>query len=124
MGIEEEKQAGQSVFGFEGVVVQESASGVPSVLVVQRLGRAAPAVGGGVDAGQLVGAGPADEVARGPAVGGRVVTEPAVEVALSAGGQGEVMGGEPAQEGDGRVGVLADGVELLRSGGSAVVLAA
>ncbi|MFI0501993.1 hypothetical protein ACH3WN_03900 [Streptomyces albogriseolus] len=92
LGMEEQKQPGEAVFGLEGVVVQESACDVPALLGVEWLGGAVPADGGDVDGGELVGAGPADEVPGRMAVGGGVVGEPAVEVGLPAALQGEVAG--------------------------------
>ncbi|MBV6702725.1 hypothetical protein KV557_37465 [Kitasatospora aureofaciens] len=91
------------------------------MLVVEWLGGAVPAKGGDVDGTQLAGAGPADEVPSCLAVFGGVVGEPAVEVGLSAGVEREVVGPEPVQEGDGRMGALTHGSELLRGDGAAVV---
>ncbi|MFJ1560936.1 hypothetical protein [Streptomyces mirabilis] len=121
LGVKEEKQSGEAVFGLEGVVVQEPACGVPAVFVVERLCGAVPADGRDVDGGELVGAGPADEVPGCLAVGGGVVGEPPVEVSLLAGFQGEAVGRQPVQEGDGRVGALTCGGELLRGDGAAAV---
>ncbi|MEU1212525.1 hypothetical protein ABZ424_08730 [Streptomyces sp. NPDC005790] len=114
------KESRETVFGLEGVVVQEPACDVPAVLVIEWLSGAVPADGGDVDGGELDGAGPADEVPGCLAVGGGVVGEPQVEVGLSAGLQGEVVGGQPVQEGGGRVGALTCGYELLRGEGKAV----
>ncbi|MER6277687.1 hypothetical protein ABT202_15520 [Streptomyces sp900105245] len=124
LGIEEEKQPGEAVFGLEGVVVQEPACGVPAVFVVDGLGGAVPADGWDMDRGEVVGAGPADEVAGRLAIGSQVVGEPPVEVGLPAGLQGSVVGCEPVQEGDGRVGALTCGHELLGDDEAAVVASA
>jgi hypothetical protein len=124
LGIEEEKESCETVFGLEGVVVQEPACDVPAVLVIEWLGGAVPADGGDVDGGELVGASPADEVPCRLAVGGGVVCEPPVEVGLPTDLQGEVVGRQPVQEGDRRVGALTCGYELLRGKGAAVVASA
>ncbi|MFG2585722.1 hypothetical protein [Streptomyces malaysiensis] len=58
LGIEEEKQPGEAVFGLAGVVMQEPAGDVPAMFVIEWLGGAVPADGGDVDGGELVGAGP------------------------------------------------------------------
>lgn len=91
MGIEEEQQTSEAIVGVDVVVVQESARDFPAVLIVQELGRAGPADGRGVDGGELVGASPADEVSSGAAVGGGVIGEPTVEVALATSVEGEVV---------------------------------
>ncbi|MFF1796525.1 hypothetical protein ACFVXQ_20275 [Kitasatospora sp. NPDC058263] len=119
--VEEKKQSREAAFGFEGVVVQEPACDVPALFVVEWLSGAVPANGGDVDSGELVGASPADEVPGRLTVGGGVVGEPPVEVGLLAGVQGEVVDCQPVQEGDGRVGALTCGYELLRGDGAAVV---
>jgi hypothetical protein len=51
----------------------------------------------------------------------RVVGWPAIEVGLPAAAQGEFEGGQPAQEGNGSVGALTHGRELLGGGRRAVV---
>jgi hypothetical protein len=124
LGVEEQQQAGEAVFGFDGVVVQQAPGDVPAVLVVQGLGRAVPAQRGNVDGGELVCLGPADEMPGCLAVGGGLVGEPPVQIDLSAGGQGELLCVEPVEEGEGRLGALPDGVDLLCGGGAAVVAAA
>lgn len=124
LGIEEKKQPGEAVFRLEGVVVQEPACDVPAMFVVERLSGAVPADGGDTDRGELVGAGPADEVPGRVAVGSGVVGEPPVEIGLSAGLQCEAVGCKPVQEGDGRMGALTCGHELLRGDGAAVVASA
>jgi hypothetical protein len=43
LGVEEQQQASEAVFGLEGVVVQQTAGGGPAGLVVHRLGGAVPA---------------------------------------------------------------------------------
>ncbi|MCQ8836128.1 hypothetical protein [Streptomyces malaysiensis] len=58
LGIEEEKQPGEAVFGLAGVVMQEPTGDVPAMFVIEWLGGAVPADGGDVDGGELVGAGP------------------------------------------------------------------
>jgi hypothetical protein len=124
LGIEEEKEPCETVLGFEVFVVQEPACDVPAMLVIEWLSGAVPADGGDVDGGELVGASPADEVPGSLAVGGGVVGEPLVEVGLPAGVRGEVVGRQPVQEGDGRMGALTCGCELLRGEGKAVVASA
>ncbi|KWT63816.1 hypothetical protein ADL21_00140 [Streptomyces albus subsp. albus] len=124
MGIEEEKESCEAVFCFEGVVVQESACNVPPVFVIEWLGGAVPADGGDVDSDELVGSNPADEVSGSVAIGGGVVGEPLVEVGLLEGPQGEVVSFQPGQEGNGRVGALTRGHELLWGQGVAVAASA
>lgn len=58
------------------------------------------------------------------AVSGGVVGEPLVEVGLPAGLQSEVVGRQPLQEGDARVGALTCGHELLRGKRAAIVASA
>jgi hypothetical protein len=86
------------------------------VLVVQELPGAAPADGGELSGGELVGTCPADEVAGLEAVDARVVAVPAVEIALGAAAQGELVRGEPVQERGGGAGVAADAQRLLPGG--------
>ncbi|MFI2184740.1 hypothetical protein [Streptomyces sioyaensis] len=118
LGVEEEKRPGEAVFRLEGVVVQELACDVPAVFVVEWLRGAVPADGGDVDGGELVGASPADEVPGRLAVGGGVIGEPPVEIGLPTSLQCEVVGRQPVQESDGRVGALTCGYELLRGDGA------
>lgn len=64
LGIEEQQQAGEAVFGLEGVVVQQTSGGGPAGLVAHRLGGAVPSLGReGEIAGDLLGEDPAHEVA-------------------------------------------------------------
>jgi hypothetical protein len=65
--------------------------------------------------------GPSDEMPCWAAIGRGVVGEPSIEVGLAAGAEGEPVFGEPLEEGDRRVGALAQRVELLNGGGAAVV---
>ena len=101
LGVEQDEQPGDAVLGFEGVVVQQPACLFPAGLGVDDAGRAAPSDGREVQAGQLLLAGPADEVPRVGAVGGLRAGQPCLQVALPGGGQGEVAGGEPVEQGDG-----------------------
>ncbi|MFE2597335.1 hypothetical protein ACFXCZ_12635 [Streptomyces sp. NPDC059396] len=114
LGIEEQQQPCKAVFGFEGVVVQQAAGGVPAGFVVHRLGGAVPSDGREAEiAGGLLGQGPAHEVACLPAVAGVVAGHPAFKVGLAAGGQGEVMFFEPVQEVNCRPQMLAGDRELV-----------
>jgi hypothetical protein len=124
LGIEEKQQSGEAVFGLEVVIVQKAACDVPAVLLVQWLSGSAPADGRDADGGELVVVGPADEVACLLPAGGRLVGQPAVEVGLSTGAQGEVVRVEPVEERDGATCPSAGGCELLLRGGAAVVAAA
>jgi len=72
LGVEEDEQAGDAVFGFEGAVVQQPAGLLPASLGVDCTGGAAPPGGGKVQARQLVLAGPADEVPGTPITSGAV----------------------------------------------------
>src|SRR6266704_1475046 len=51
LGVEEDKQASEAVFGLEVVIVQEPARDVPAVLVAERTGRPVPSRGRGEVAG-------------------------------------------------------------------------
>lgn len=63
LGIEEQQQTGQAVFGPDGVVVQQAAGGGPADVVVHGLGWAVPLHGGEAEvAGDLLGEGLAYEV--------------------------------------------------------------
>ena len=53
LGVEQDEQPGDAVFGFEGAVVQQPAGLFPAGLGVDHAGRAAPSDGGEVQAGQL-----------------------------------------------------------------------
>lgn len=119
LGVEEKEEAGEAVLRFEGVVVEETACDMPTMFVIERLGGAVPADGGDVDCGELVGAGPADEVPRVVAVGCRVVGEPPLKVRLLASLQCELGGRQPVEEGYGCSGPLTCGNELLRGEGLA-----
>jgi hypothetical protein len=101
--------------------VQQAASDVPSVLVIQRPSGSRPSVGIEPDAGQLVLVGPSDEVPCRPAIRRLVVGDPSIEVGSPAAAEREPVCGEPVQEGDGGVGALAHLVELLDGGGVVVV---
>ena len=91
LGVEEQQQAGEAVFGLEGVVVQQASCGGPAGLVVHRLGGAGPSDGREAEAvGDLLCDGPADEVAGLPVKAG-LAGHPAFKVGLSAGGQGQVL---------------------------------
>ncbi|MFD7064511.1 hypothetical protein [Streptomyces sp. NPDC059906] len=114
LGIEEQQQSCQAVFGLESAVVQQAAGGVPAGFVVHRLGGAVPSLGGEAEiAGDLRGQGPAHEVACLPAMADVVAGHPAFKVGLAAGGQGQILFLEPVQEMDGRPQMLAGDRELV-----------
>lgn len=82
LGVEQDKQASDSIVGFEGVVVQQPAGVLPSGFSVEGAGRAVPSGGGEIQADQLLALGPADEVSRGATLGEARTGYPAIEVAL------------------------------------------
>lgn len=45
LGIEAQQQAGEPVFGLEGVAVRKASGGVPAGFVIHRLGGAVPSLG-------------------------------------------------------------------------------
>ncbi|MFF7929209.1 hypothetical protein ACFZDP_50695 [Streptomyces mirabilis] len=103
LGTEEQQQAGEAVFGLEGVVVQQAPGGGPAGFIVHRLRGSAPPLGReAVSAGDFLGAGPAHEVACLLAKADVVAGHPAFEVSLSAGGKGQVLALEPVKEIDRR----------------------
>ncbi len=103
LGVEEQQQSGKAVFGLEGVVVQQASGGGPAGLVVHRLGGAVPPLGREAEVtGDLLGEGPAHEVACLLAKADVVAGHPALKVGLSTGGEGQVLALEPGQEIDGR----------------------
>jgi hypothetical protein len=111
-------QAGDAVFGLDGVVVQQSAGVLPAGLGVDDAGWAVPPDGGELQRGRLVLVGPPDEV---PHVGAGVSAgQPCLEVALPSGGEGEVVGVEPVKQGDGGVDVGSGGDDLTVGGVGAV----
>ena len=69
LGVEQDEQPGDAVFGFERVIVQQPACLFPAGLGVDDADRPAPPGGREVQAGQLLLAGPADEVSRVGSVG-------------------------------------------------------
>lgn len=114
LGVEEQQQAGEAVFGLEGVFVQQASGSVPAGFVVHRLGGAVPLLGREAEiAGDLLGQGPAHEVACLLAEADVVAGHPAFEAGLSAGGKGQVLALEPVQEIDGRPQVLSRNRELV-----------
>jgi len=105
LGVEEDEEPGEAVFGLERVIVQETACDVPPVLAVEDGRGAGPAGGGGkVAGGEAGGVRPADEPAGFFPVDGLAAGEPAVEVGLLAGAHCEAGGAEPVQERDGAAG--------------------
>src|SRR6266516_1297082 len=101
LGVEQDEQPGDAVFVFDSAVVQLPACLFLACLGVDDTGRPAPPDGREIQAGQLVLAGPADEVPRVGAVAGLRGDQPCLQVALPGGGQGEVVCGEPVEQGDG-----------------------
>jgi hypothetical protein len=101
LGVEEDEQSGQAVFGLEALVVEQSAGLFPAGLGVDHAGRAAPLGGREVQPGELVPACPADEVASVGAVGGLGVAQSCLEVALPRVLEGQPANGEPVEQGDG-----------------------
>ncbi|GAA3379568.1 hypothetical protein GCM10020367_63640 [Streptomyces sannanensis] len=93
--------------------MQQAAGSSPAALVVHRLGGAVPSLGREAEiAGDLLGEGPAHEVACLPAEADVIADHPAFEVGLPAGGKGQVLFLEPVQEIDGRPQVLPCDLEL------------
>jgi hypothetical protein len=92
LGVEEQQQAGEPIIGVDCGVVQEFSDGSPAVIIVYRVDRAAPASGGQVGGGELVGVGPSDERGGFVAVAAGGIGQPVFEIGLSEGGQGEVVG--------------------------------
>lgn len=62
LGVEEYEQAGDAVFGFDGVVVEQTACLFPAGFGVDDAGGAAPSGGGELQAGQFLVVGPQHEV--------------------------------------------------------------
>jgi hypothetical protein len=116
LSVEEDEQASEAVFGFEAVVVEQPAGLFPAGLGVDDAGGTAPPGGREVQAGQLVPACPADEVAGVGAVAGLSAGEPYLQVALAGGSQGKVAGGEPVEQGDGGLDVPLGGQGLAVGG--------
>lgn len=87
LGVEEDEQAGEAVFGFEGVVVDQPAGLPPPGFGVDHPGWSAPADGCEVQSGELVPFGPADEVSRVGAVACLRGGQPCVQVALADSGR-------------------------------------
>ena len=124
LGVEEDEQAGEPVFGLEVAVVQEPPRDVPAVLVIEEPRGSVPSGGRGeVAGGELAAAGPADEPAGFLAVDSSLAGEPTVEVGLLAAVQGEVVRVEQVKERDGAAGQPPGHVGLL-PGGTSVVPAA
>ena len=98
LGVEQDEQAGDPVFGLEGVVVQEPAGVFPPGFGVDGLLRAGPFDRGQLEGGQFLGLGPADEVPELASEFGSFTGQPAVELALASGVQGEAAGGEPVEQ--------------------------
>jgi hypothetical protein len=108
LGVEQHEQPGHPVFGLERVVVEQPAGLVPAGLGVDDASRTGPFDGREVEAGQLLVMGPADEVSGFAAQDGLLAGKPGVQIALAGGGQGEVAGGEPVEQGNGGLDVLVD----------------
>ncbi len=98
LGVEQDEQPGDPVLGLEGVVMQQVPGLRPASFGIDDAGGARPPGGGKVQAGQLLVAGPADEVPGRAALAGARRGRPLVEVALRAGGQREPACGQPVQE--------------------------
>ena len=113
LGVEEDEEPGDAVFGIEACVVEQPAGLFPAGLGVDDAGRAAPPGGGEIQAGQLLLVRPADEVAGLAAVASLAADDPGIQVVLPAGRRGEVPGGEPVQERDRGLDVLADADQLV-----------
>jgi hypothetical protein len=109
LGVEENEQAGDTVLGFDGVVVQQAAGVVPSGLGVDDAARPVPSGGGEIEAGQLLAPGPAGGVPGLAVMSDVIAGQPGVEVALPGGAQPEAAGGEPVQQRDGGSDVPLDG---------------
>jgi hypothetical protein len=92
LGVEEQKESCETVFGLECVVVQEPACDVPAVLVVEWLGGAFQRMAGTWTVVSLLLQAQRTKMPGRLAVGGGVVGEPPVEVGLPTGVQGEVVG--------------------------------
>lgn len=117
LGVEEQQQAGETVFGLEGVIVQQAAGGVPAGFVVHGLGGATPSFGReGEIASDLLGEGPAHEVACLLAVADVVAGHPALKVGLLASGKGQVLVRKPVQDVDGCPQMLPRDLELVVRG--------
>jgi hypothetical protein len=96
--------------------VEEPPGLVPAGLSIEGAGRAVPSGGGEVHAGVLAAPGSAHEVPGRALAGGARGGHPGVQVALSAGGQGEAACGQPVQERDGGGDVVPGGVCLVVGG--------
>src|ERR1017187_1357097 len=98
LSVEQEEQPGDPVPGLESVVMQQVPGLRPASFGIDDAGGASPPGGRKVQAGQLLVAGPADEVPGMAALAGARRGRPLVEVALRAGGQREPACGQPVQE--------------------------
>jgi hypothetical protein len=99
LGVEQDQQAGDAVFGLEVLVVQQGAGLVPAGFGVDDAGRAYPADRGEVEGCQFVALGPAYEVAGVLPVGCVRVCEPGFEVALPGGGERGAVLGQGVEQG-------------------------
>src|SRR6266704_3869154 len=98
LGVEKDEQSRDPVPGLEGAVVQQLPGLCPAPFGVDDAGGACPPGGREAQAGQLLVAGPADEVPGRAALADARRGRPLVEIALRAGGQREPACGQPVQE--------------------------
>ena len=80
--------------------MEEPARLLPSGFGVDESGWAVPPDGGEIESGQLLAPGPAHEVPGLAAPGGSIAGQPLLEVTLPGGAEGELAGGQPAQQRD------------------------
>jgi hypothetical protein len=106
LGVEQDEQPGEAVPAVQRVIVQQATGGVPAGLLIHCPRRALPLGSGVGHGGEALPGGPADKVPRVVAVGRSAAGQPLVEVSLAAGGQGQVPGGQPVQQGDGGADLL------------------
>ena len=116
LGVEQEQQTCDAVFGFDGFVVQQPAGLFPACFGVDDACWSAPSGCGIGQLGQPLFLGPSDEVAGFGPVCGVVVGEPAIEIGLPAGCERQVVRGQPIEEGDRAAKVLASCCELVVGG--------
>jgi hypothetical protein len=98
LGVEQDEERGDPVFGLDGVVVQQPACLFPAGLGVDGSRRACPLDGRQFQAGQLLFVRPADEVPGLTPVGGVLTSQPGVQIALPGRCQGEAVDGEPVEQ--------------------------
>ena len=116
LGVEQHEQAGEAVFGFDRVVVEQPPSLVPSGLGVDDAAGTVPSDGWRVEGGEFLLLGPSQEVPGFPPQCGVVAGGPFVEVALPCVRERKALCGQPIEESDRGSHVLPDQDVLVVGG--------